>query len=218
MSVFTFVVGQPHHTIGTLQRAISQSLKTATFSTALVPDAAPQPHPISYHLVLGLTFPTDEEGTPVPCEPPIPASQFHVASCLPRSLLRTSGVRNQKLSRPPLIISQSGWVFLALLPSPRTLQPRPHPFLPRSYLANLTLQLVLVQLHTVLGEREASRTTHSHVGYAHSYATVRPSRDTVQGPASTFQTQSSHQPFNFGWGRLEGSHCHHKRGEALGDM
>lgn len=30
--------------------------------------------------------------------------------------------------------------------------------LPQSYLANLILQLILVQLHTVLGEEEASDT------------------------------------------------------------
>lgn len=46
----------------------------ATFSTALVPASGPQPQPISYHLVLGLTFPTDEEGTPMPWELPTPTS------------------------------------------------------------------------------------------------------------------------------------------------
>lgn len=79
MSVFTFVVGQPHHTVGTLQTVTGQSLNTATFSLGLaqemagltvwVPVFALQPHPIAYHLVLGFTFLRDEEGTPMPSSP-----------------------------------------------------------------------------------------------------------------------------------------------------
>lgn len=124
----------------------------------------------------------------MPWEPSTPATQLHAASCLHQEP-RESGVRS--CLRPPLI-SQSGWMFLALLPSPirgkqgcseRTAAP-PAP----ASCPGPTLPISLCSLYWFSCTQSWGRGAHQGQLFQMLDVLIR----MQQGPASTSQTLSSH--------------------------